>query len=216
MICYDTKQDNLDALVHCHKKAFPKALSTKLGYKFCSRMLSWYIESDRGVMFHLEKEGKMLGYVGGIKIREPGLPGSATSITQHSFKEFIWAFMLRPWLFFHPENLKRVSFIWRNVKLKLGAGGKSTNLPVADIIQSFVPSMGLVVIGVSPEQQGKGYGSLLLKEFESRARKEGFTRIQLSVRKNNFQAITAYLKNGWVINKEGKEELSMYKTLQKE
>jgi ribosomal protein S18 acetylase RimI-like enzyme len=213
MICSDTKKSDLDAVARCHEKAFPDALSTKLGHRFCSTMLSWYIESERGIMFHLEHEGEIIGYVGGIIIRVPGLPGSATSITQYSFKAFMWAYLLRPWLFFHPENLKRVSFIWRNIKLKLGSGGKSPNVPAPYIHQNFMPSMGLVVIGVSSEHQGKGYGSVLLKEFESRARREGFSKIHLSVKKINHQAIAAYAKNGWEVSKEGPEELSMSKTL---
>lgn len=213
MICQDTKHSDLGALVKCHERAFPDALSTKLGPNFCSKMLSWYIESDRGIMFHIEKEGEILGYAGGISIREPGLPGSATSITQHSFKEFVWAFMLKPWLFFHPENLKRISFIWRNIKLKIRVESNSYSPPIKDTQPEFIPSWGLVVIGVATEHQGKGYGTLLLKEFESRARKEGFLRIYLSVRKNNTQAIKAYLKNRWLIEKEGQDELSMYKTL---
>ena len=79
--------------------------------------------------------------------------------------------------------------------------------------KEFIPSMGLVVIGVSPEHQGKGYGSMLLKEFEYRAQQDGFTRIHLSVRKNNHQAIAAYKKNGWLISHEGPEEYSMFKNL---
>ena len=68
MICQDTKHSDLVALVKCHEKAFPDALSTKLGHKFCSKMLSWYLESDRGIMFHIENNGEILGYVGGISI----------------------------------------------------------------------------------------------------------------------------------------------------
>lgn len=214
MICSTTKMSDLDALARCHKKAFPDALSTKLGHNFCSRMLSWYIESDRGIIFHLEQDGEILGYVGGIKIKVPGLPGSATSITQYSFKAFIWAFILRPWLIFHSESLKRISFIWRSIKLKLGSEVKNSTEKKPDISQNFTPSMGLVVIGVSPEYQGKGFGSVLLREFEERARKEGFNKINLSVKRSNFQAITAYKKNGWKIDREGEQELFMFKNIE--
>lgn len=213
MKCINTTESDLDALVRCHRSAFPDALSTKLGHKFCSRMLSWYIESDRGLMFHLGQEGDVLGYVGGIIIRVPGLPGAATSITQHSFKAFIWAFMLRPWLFFHSENLKRISFIWRNVKLKLRSDRKSPNVSTPVVPQNFIPSMGLVVIGISSEYQGKGFGSVLLREFEERAREEGLKKINLSVKSSNHQAIAAYKKNGWEISRECPEELSMFKNL---
>jgi len=79
--------------------------------------------------------------------------------------------------------------------------------------KSFVPSMGLVVIGVLPECQGKGYGSIILKEFEKRAREKGFKRINLSGRKDNEKAIAAYMKNGWRISSTNDEELSMHKIL---
>jgi hypothetical protein len=209
----DTKNSDLNALVLCHRSAFPDALSTKLGHRFCSKMLSWYIESERGTLFHLEHEGEIPGYVGGIMIRIPGLPGSATSITQHAFKEFVLAFLIKPWLIFHPESITRISFIWRNIKLKLRSGGQSPHTSVQDVPQNFIPSMGLVVIGVSPEHQGKGYGSMLLKEFESRARNEGFRKISLSVHKDNHQAIKAYKRNGWTVGREDSSGLYMFKDL---
>ena len=213
MNCIESKREDLKALVRCQMLAFPDALSTKLGNRFTNKMLLWYIESDRGIIYHLELDGEILGYVGGIKTTRPGLPGAATSITQYSFGVFLTAFFLRPWLIFHPENIKRLAFIWRNIKMKFGLSPGSRNIKTEVNNGNFLPSMGLVVIGVSPEHQGKGYGSLLLKEFESRARKEGFKKISLSVRKENSQAITAYKRNGWLVSREGPSELYMYKEL---
>ncbi len=82
-----------------------------------------------------------------------------------------------------------------------------------NVREAFIPSMGLVVIGVLPEYQGKGYGSVILREFERRALEKGFKRINLSVRRDNEKAISAYLKNGWSVGSAGKEELSMFKNL---
>ncbi|MHC1731088.1 MAG: GNAT family N-acetyltransferase [Bacteroidales bacterium] len=212
--CIDSNANDLDLIVHIQMSAFPESLSTLLGKRFTKKMLSWYIESDRGVMFHIYDQGSVLGFIGGIMTRHPGMPGAATCITQHSFNAFVQAFLLRPWLIFHTENLKRFSFIVKNICLKLGWKGSNRISFASDPAKSFVPFMGLVVIGVLPEQQGKGFGSILLREFEKRALREGFHRINLSVKKSNHQAIDAYKKNDWRINIEGPEVYSMYKILE--
>jgi len=177
------------------------------------QMLSFYLEDERGLLFHLDEEGKVLGYCGGLKNREAGHHGSATSMTQHTFKSLLLNMFIRPWLVFHHEIRANIPLIIKNISLRFSGGAEKKSSPMQTQNKEFIPSMGLVVIGVSPEHQGKGYGSILLKEFESRARQEGFTKIHLSVHKDNHQAIKAYTKNGWKINKEGESELSMYKIL---
>ncbi len=201
-------------MAKCHQTSFPESLSSKLGTRYCMKMLSWYIEDLRGEIFHLEENGHVIGYCGGILSREPGKHGSATSVTQYTFKTLLASFLLRPWLIFHPEISKRLPFIWRNIKLKLKISKPVHQSINYSDVNEFIPSMGLVVIGVSPEYQGKGYGTILLKEFERRASEKGFKQINLSVKKDNAQAIAAYRKNGWVIGKTGEEELSMVKELE--
>lgn len=201
------------AISKCHRAAFPESLSSKLGLNYCMKMLSFYLENERGILFHLEDRGNVLGYCGGIMNRIPGQHGSATSMTQHTFRLFVLNLVIRPWLIFHPEIHSNIPLIIKNIKLRFSGVASKENTPTQSPDLEFIPSMGLVVIGVSPENQGKGYGSLLLREFEERALKEQFTRIHLSVKKNNYQAIAAYKKNGWQIGKEGPEEYSMYKIL---
>jgi len=176
-------------------------------------MLSFYLEDGRGVLFHLTDGVNVVGYCGGLMNRVPGKHGSATSMTQYTFKELVLNLMIRPWLVFHHEIWANSSLIIKNIKLRFSGGTEKENIPVATQNKEFIPSMGLVVIGVSPEHQGKGYGSLLLKEFESRARKERFRRIHLSVHKDNHQAITAYKRNGWVVGNEGPSDLHMFKNI---
>jgi GNAT superfamily N-acetyltransferase len=132
---------------------------------------------------------------------------------QYNFRSLAINFLARPWLLFHHEIRKNIPLIIKNLKLRL-LRQKFRNKDVVDNSwKDFVPSMGLVVIGVSPEHQGKGYGTLLLKEFELRAQEEGFRKMHLSVRKNNNQAIAVYRKNGWQICNEGSEEYLMHKNL---
>lgn len=209
----NSSEKDLKNLACCHRSAFPKSLSSKLGLNYCMKMLSWYIEDNRGELFHLEESGKILGYCGCIKITMPGKYGSATSIFQYSFKVLIISLIIRPWLICHPEVIRRLPFIWRNIKIKLGLTKSNYKLKNDSYSDNFMPSMGLVVIGVLPEFQGKGYGSLLLQEFEKRAREKGFRQVHLSVKKDNKQAISVYLKNGWKIGSSREDEISMFKSL---
>ena len=213
MICRDSNQNDLKRIARCHIKAFPDSLSSKLGLNYAVRMISFYLADDRGELFHVEDENEVTGYCGGLMSREPGRHGSSTSMTQHTFRSLVLNLMIRPWLIFHHEIRSNIPLIIKNLKLRFTGSTPEKVVPLPSRNQEFTPSMGLVVIGVSPEHQGRGYGSLLLKEFESRARKEGFKKITLSVRKENRQAITAYKRNGWLVRNEGPSELYMYKEL---
>ena len=49
----ESQLSDLSEIVDCHKDAFPAALSTKQGSRFISKMMEWYINSERGVLFHI-------------------------------------------------------------------------------------------------------------------------------------------------------------------
>lgn len=213
MVYIRTEIGDLPSIADCHMAAFPKSLSTRLGRSYCSKMLSWYIESERGLLFHLLEGDEVVGYCGGIINRIPGQHGSTTSMTQHAFRSLIISLLCKPWLIFHKEIRANIPLIVRNISLKLTRGRSVGMSPAPASNNNFIPTMGLVVIGVSPGRQGKGYGSALLKEFEGRARKEGFTRISLSVHKENHRAIEAYKRNGWIVGKDDPNGLYMYKDL---
>jgi len=205
---------DLDEIARCHISAFPNSLSSKLGKSYCIKMLSFYLKDDRGIIFHIRNESQVIGYCGGLMHRKSGMHGSATSMTQYTFTELIKNIVIRPWLLVHPDIIKRIPFIWKNVKIKLCINHLNPEKARGNNArEAFIPSMGLVVIGVLPEFQGKGYGSVILREFERRALEKGFKRINLSVRRDNEKAISAYLKNGWSVGSTGKEELSMFKNL---
>jgi len=50
--------------------------------------------------------------------------------------------------------------------------------------------------------RGQGYGSLLIRNVEQRARAAGCTRLCLQVNKNNRSAIEAYRRNGFTVAEE--------------
>ena len=159
--CRRSKLADLPGLAECHRLAFPGSLSTAQGSAFSRKMLEWYIEADRGVMFHVEEQGRIIGYCGGIIIRVPGLPGAVTSITQYAFWHFVRAYLRRPWLIFHPENLKRREYIIRNILIRAGLvrAGNTAAVKATDTqVERHRPCWGLVVIGIEPTFQGNGLG----------------------------------------------------------
>jgi GNAT superfamily N-acetyltransferase len=205
---------DLHEIVNCHKDAFPAALSTKQGSRFISKMMEWYISSDRGVLFHVcDDEGEMAGYCGGIVTRKPGLLGAVSSISQFAFKDFLKSYLRKPWLLLHPENLKKSPYILKNLMIRFGFKKKVGQVSTKEE-EDFQPFMGLVVIGVKKKYHGKGYGSILLQEFERVAKTQrDIKRIQLSVKAHNEKAIKSYLRNGWQVSKADSQVKQLFKVI---
>lgn len=194
--CRTSRREDLPALARCHARAFPHALSTRQGPRFVRKMLEWYVVSPRGVLFHVESGGEVVGYCGGVR-NEPGEPGAFTSISQYAFWTFAGSVALRPWLLFDPDNRRRWHDIGRNVLIRFGL---RRPVPLKEVPHrgNEERHWGLVVIGVDPAHEGRGHGSVLLREFEQRARADGVRFVRLSVRRVNERAIAAYERNGWV------------------
>lgn len=210
-----TSCSHLSALARCHRAAFPNSMASTLGLRYTVRMLSWYLASDKTFLFHIQEEdGRCSGYCGGM-ISDGSLgTGSASGMAQHTFKAAIRAFITHPWVFFHPEVRAKWPLLWKNLMMKIGFKKKVHFSAEQKANMSRDPHVGLVVIGVDPACQGKGYGSLLLQEFERKAVEEyGIYKLQLSVRSDNAQAIRAYERNGWVKGEENGGSLQMWKLI---
>ena len=209
MNCITTTTRDLKNIVECHKSAFPNALSSKMGNTFISKMMEWYITSDRGILFHIENKNKeIIGYCGGIITKQKGLHGAVTSISQYSFNTFLISYLIRPWLIFHPENIKKITYIKKNILLKFGLYKTAETINKKE----FCPFMGLVVIGLRKDNQGKGIGGIILNEFENIAKNNNeIKKISLSVKLQNINAIKAYSKNGWKIGEQTKKTIQMFK-----
>ncbi len=209
--------NDLPAIARCHRAAFPRSLATALGQRYTAHMLSWYLSSEKTFIFHIETEtGRCAGYCGGLVNDGTLGTGSASGMAQHSFKAAVWAFLTHPWVFFHPEVRAKWPVLWRNLLMKLGLRSRVHATPEQRAAKALDPQVGLVVIGVDPAFQGKGYGSQLLREFERRAVEGyGIHKLQLSVLANNAQAIRAYERNGWVRGEVSGGSLGMIKEVLK-
>jgi GNAT superfamily N-acetyltransferase len=208
-----SKYKDLELISGCHRTAFPSSLSSALGKRYVTSMLSWYFSTPKAFIFHIiTEEGRCAGYCGGI-IADGSLgTGSASGMAQHTFWSAIWAFATHPWVLFHPEVLAKWPVIKKNILVRLGLKKKNHFTQEQQEKMSNEPKVGLVVIGVDPQYQGKGFGSMILKEFERRAVEEyGIKNLQLSVLANNSKAIRAYEKNGWQRGVQQGNSLSMFK-----
>lgn len=213
-IKYITKS-HLRNLSRCHIDAFPKSLATALGQSYVEHMLSWYLSSEKVFIFYIEnEEGNFVGYCGGMVCDGSLGTGSASGMAQHSFWHAVFAFLFRPWLIFHPEILAKWPLLWKNILMKVGLRSRVHFSKKQQTAMAIEPHVGLVVIGVHPAHQGKGYGSMLLKEFERYALEVYKCRkLQLSVLAENTRAITAYERNGWVRQQLNGNSLVMVKLL---
>lgn len=206
-------QQDLKRLAQCHRVAFPNALSSAMGQKYVEKMLEWYLVDKRAFLFALEEDAQIVGYCGGLKFDGTAKVGSASSMIQYSYNLAVKTFLTRPWLFLHPEFLSKYRLAGRNVfrriKKVFGLEGKvvptETNLPE--------PHTGLIVIGVHPNVLGKGYGSMLLQEFERITISLGFHKMMLTVRTDNKQAIKSYVRNGWITTRVEGNSTTMEKQL---
>ena len=213
MLIQTTENFQLPNLSSCHRAAFPQSLSTALGKRYVTHMLSWYLSNSKTFLFHVKDDnGSIAGYCGGM-ISDGTLPtGSASGMAQHSFYAAIWAFATHPWVLWHPEVRAKWPLLKKNLLTRIGLRKKKDITPDQAQKMSTAPHVGLVVIGVEPAYQGKGYGSMLLLEFERRAVVNyGIHQLQLTVFANNEQAIRAYEKNGWKRGLQNGNSLSMYK-----
>jgi ribosomal protein S18 acetylase RimI-like enzyme len=201
-------QVDIQKIAICHRHVFPNSLSSALGFDYVSCMLSWYIATENTFLILAEEDGRCVGYCGGMVKTIWGI-GSASSMAQYSFNAAVIGFLKKPWLLFHLEVRTKFSFIIKNIINRFFRKDKLTG----DATVIFEPYAGLVVIGVDPLFQGKGYGSQLLQEFEKITLKKGLQKMVLSVLTSNKQAITSYTHNGWVVTKVDQESTSMEKRL---
>jgi ribosomal protein S18 acetylase RimI-like enzyme len=202
---------DLKVIAVCHRSAFPYSLTSKMGVKYLEKIFSWYLSTDKAFLFFLKENDQIVGYAGGIIVDGTLAHGSASSMTQHTFNDAVKALMFRPWLLLHRDFVTRYGLFTRNIVTRLR--NKFRKVEIRSAVAPKEPHVGLVVIGVDPAFQGKGYGSQLLQEFERVSKNLGFDKMMLTVRSDNSNAIKSYERNGWSISKVEGVSTSMEKRL---
>ncbi|MDQ2656551.1 MAG: GNAT family N-acetyltransferase [Bacteroidota bacterium] len=207
-------RNDLPKLAQCHRTAFPRTLSAAMGQRYVEKMLEWYLVDDRAFIFFLQEGSSCVGYCGGLKFDGTHNVGSASSMIQHSYTLALRTFFRRPWLFLHPEFRPKYRLALKNVVRRIGkALGLMSTSRVTKQANPREAHTGLIVIGVNPDLQGKGYGSQLLQEFERSSLALGYNKMMLTVRTDNSKAIQSYVRNGWQTTKVEGKSTTMEKRL---
>ena len=206
-----TSKEDLANVAFVHINAFPNSLSSKLGQKYCIKMLEWYLISSNAFLFHLEIDSKIVGYCGG-KVAGSHGSGSTTAMLQYTFFQSIKSMFLRPYLFFNQAMISNYAVIINNILIKFKIKNKRSQYLNKKKMNNS-KEIGLVVIGVENSKQGLGYGSKILIEFEKRCKSLGATKIHLSVKSSNTTAIKSYSRNGWELEKSDTHVATMYKLI---
>jgi GNAT superfamily N-acetyltransferase len=210
--CISSLPNHLKALAECHARVFPDALVSRMGGRCSEKMLEWYIADNRGVLFHIEEDGRVIGYCGAIRVHEPGKPGAFTSISQHAFPEFVKAYIKKPWLLLDGESRRKRALILKNIAIRLGLMQASSPASTS-VVEQFQSLWGLVVVGVDPAYHSRGCGGALMQEFERLAATDGVSHVQLSVKSENDKAIGFYERKGWCVSQHLDDSLVMQKRL---
>jgi len=187
---------HLDGISSCHINAFPNAIFSKLGPKFLKKMFSWYFESENRLLFHIEHDGHCIGYFGLLINNGKLKMGSTSSIIQYTFSQIITQILLNPRILLHYSFLQNFKLIVRNIKLKMFSS-KKNEIIINDNNTDYFPKLGLIVIGLRKEYQGKGVGTYLLKSIDQIAHDLKVKSIYLTVSKSNINAIKSYVNNGY-------------------
>ncbi len=204
-------QGDLHNIALCHKLCFKSSLSTRLGIAYIEKSFEWFLAKGNCFLFYVVKEGEIVGYCGGFIPQYIG-DGSTSGIMQYTMREAIIGILLRPWLLLHKEVTTMYPLIFKNLRRKLLRKHDHKNAAVP--VTGFDKRVGLVVIGVHPQNRGSGVFQMLMQEFEKRALNLNIHKLVLSVKKQNGRAVNAYTKQGWFISAEGDVTLEMCKHIQ--
>jgi GNAT superfamily N-acetyltransferase len=204
-----TRLSHIREISACHTKCFPKSLSSKLGLRYLDSSFRWFLAADNRFLFHAEFQNEVIGYCGGFRSLFPG-DGSASGILQFSMGEAVRGVLLKPYLLFHPELIKRYPLILKNIKRRVF---KNKKFIPPESSKCAAPTIGLVVIGVLPEYRGKGCFELLMQQFEAECKKREAEKMILSVKASNARAIAAYKKVGWGVASQSKKGVEMFKII---
>jgi len=205
-----TQLSQVNSVAICHQFCFPSSFAAKLGMSYNKKTLEWFLAGNNRFLFHVLDNERVIGYCGGFQSTGLG-DGSTSGMMQYAMKEAAMGMLRKPWLFFNKDVLKFYPLIVKNIFKKITA--KKNKIVAASNTANKINVIGLVVIGVHPDERGKGCFELLMRHFEEICRQRGAAKMTLSVKASNKRAIAAYKKAGWLISNQTSQAIEMHKAV---
>ena len=184
---------DIKAAARLHCQAFPHSRSTKLGRPYVRKMFRWFVTHQPGLSLVARQDGEVVGYVVGA------VGGYGRKLFRYAFFEVLLGLAIHPGLWFQSKTF----LLWRSYLKGLFPQKTSNQVQLEDGL--VVVRAALAGIGVDPERQGQGIGSLLVAAFEDSAKELGVHKLTLSVDKDNLNARRLYDRHGWLVDSENKE-----------
>jgi len=181
---------HLPAVAEVHIKAFRGSALTRLGKESVRRYYEWQLCGPHSHEFvGVFDNGELRGFaVGGIS------RCAMSGFVRRNAAFLCWTVLSHPWLFIGPLFRRR---------LGLGIRVFSRTTKTQPAPQPSQRSFGILAIAVHPGLQERGLGRILMDQMETVAKTEKFTRMHLTVAKDNAQAIAFYERLGWSKSLDG-------------
>lgn len=187
------KIEDLNQIIQIHMERFSNFFLTSLGKSFLKTFYKAFL-TNPGILLVLEDEGEVRGFAAGSTDNR----GFFKKLLRNNFIEF--AFSGVKILITNPSALKRIA---------LNAGKSEKNsLIFAELLS------------IATRKNKRGYGKILLKEFEKEAARENENNLPLSLTtdfENNEKAVQFYKDCGYEVHEvfESYQKRKMYRFLKK-
>lgn len=188
-MCRSAEEKDLSQVADVHVAAFPGFFLTMLGHSFLRVMYRAFLMSPGSVFVVDDSDGRVNGFAVGV--RESA--GKDRRLAMSFSPQFAFAVL--------PGVLRNPIKVTRRIIGQLFSEGGQPEMPDGCVV--------LRSIGVLPEMKGAGVANQLLTDFERLAREQGARVVALTTdAENNERAIGFYLKHGYQVQQEFKQDES--------
>jgi len=179
---------DLPEIADLHRRVFPESAITAAGAAAVRRYYQWQCAPVHDVVNLVAvQDGTIAGFCFGGAFQ-----GAMSGFLRRNRWFLLGAFAVRPWVLLRPAIRGSLVSGLRDVVRAARRSGRPAAQARPDAV--FGRSFGILAIAASP---GAGIGRRLMDVAEEQARRQGYRRMNLSVRPDNAAAIGFYEAIGW-------------------